>query len=276
MELDSGTKQLIPLPELSHLYGSDLSPSRDAGFRRFGIFKDDLGFDFGSPNRAAIATKLLDHCTVDPDRALPKDFYRDMSIGKRIECLIVLALGGDDALRFPFKCSGCGEELELEMTIGEIAEMQREADGVENVSVELSRGRTDFRRVAGRDQEKLVNKVFLDDIDAAAEIISTIAVGPALLDGLDADDLERVEAAMADADPLVDFQCRIECGECGQLNDREIDLFETALDMLSRAQRRLVLSVHRLAAKYHWSEQEIFAVPEWRRRQYLELIGAKL
>ena len=80
---------------------------------------------------------------------------------------------------------------------------------------------------------------------------------------------------MEEADPLVNFSCSIECGECGQPNDHEIDLFETALDMLSRAQRRLILSVHRLALHYHWSEREIFDVPEWRRRQYLDLIGAK-
>jgi hypothetical protein len=68
----------------------------------------------------------------------------------------------------------------------------------------------------------------------------------------------------------------VECDICGRPNDHEIDLFETALEMLARAQRSLIVSAHRLASHYHWSEREIFAVPEWRRRQYLELIGAKV
>src|SRR5688572_15665252 len=103
----SGTSQLFPLPEFPLLYGSGSSTRREVFFRRFGIIEADLGHDFASPNRAALATRLLDACLIDPDLVLPQEFFRDLSVSKRIECLLVLALGGDDALRFPFKCVGC-------------------------------------------------------------------------------------------------------------------------------------------------------------------------
>src|SRR5687768_17222386 len=136
MELDTGTNQLIPLPKFPQRYASGSSMRGGVGFRRFGIVEDDLRVDFASINRAALATRLLDICAVDRDRVLPENFFRELSIGKRIECLLVLALGGaGDTLRFPFKCSGCSEELELELTLDEIAAFQNEADQVEVVSV---------------------------------------------------------------------------------------------------------------------------------------------
>jgi hypothetical protein len=277
MELDSGTNQLIPLPEFPLRYASASSMRRSVGLRRFGIVEDDLRVDFAATNRAALATRLLNVCTADPDRVLPEDFFRELSVGKRIECLLVLALAGaDDTLRFPFKCFGCGEELELELTLDEIAAIQNEADQVEVVSVDLSGRRLEFHKLSGRDQESIGEAVFSDKLEAATEIIGRLAVDADAVERLSARDIEITESAMEKADPLVNFNCRIDCAECGQSNDHEIDLFETALDMLRRTQRRLVLSVHRLASTYHWSEQEIFAVPEWRRQQYLELIGAKL
>lgn len=277
MELDSGTNQLIPLPEFPLRYASGSSMRRGVGFRRFGIIEDDLRVDFAATNRAALATRLLNVCTVDPDRVLPEDFFRELSVGKRIECLLVLALGGaDDALRFPFKCFGCGEELELEFTLAEIAALQSEADATEIVGVGVAGRRMEFRKLSGHDQEMLAGAAFSDEYEAATEIIGKLAVDPDALERLAARDVESIEEAMEAADPLVSFNCRVDCGECRQQNDHELDLFETALDMLRRTQRRLVLSVHRLASTYHWSEREIFAVPEWRRQQYLELIGAKL
>lgn len=277
MELDTGTTQLIPLPELPHRYASGSSMRGGVGFRRFGIVEGDLRIDFATINRAVLATRLLDMCAVDRNRVLPDNFFRELSVGKRIECLLVLALGGaDDTLRLPCKCLGCGEELELELTLDEIAAIQHEADQVEVVSVGLSGRRLEFHKLSGRDQESIGEVVFSDKLEAATEIIGRLAVDADAVERLSVRDIEITESAMEEADPLVNFNCRIDCAECGRSNDHEIDLFETALDMLRRTQWRLVLSVHRLAATYHWSEREIFAVPEWRRQQYLELIGAKL
>jgi len=117
----SGTDGLIPLPGIPQRTGRDVSGG-DVGLRRFGIFEDDLGIDFAVANRAALVTCLLESCAVDPAGILPDRFFRDLSIGKRIECLLVLAAGGTDTvLGFPFKCAGCGEEIELELTLREIS-----------------------------------------------------------------------------------------------------------------------------------------------------------
>jgi hypothetical protein len=69
---------------------------------------------------------------VDLRGSLPAEFFEELSVGKRIECLLFLATGSASAnLSFPFKCSGCGEELELELSLDEISSLQRAADATE-------------------------------------------------------------------------------------------------------------------------------------------------
>jgi hypothetical protein len=269
-----GTGGLIPLPRCPQRIGRDVAAS-GVGLRKFGIFEGDLGLDFASPNRAALVTRLLEACAVDPAGNLPASFFSELSIGQRIECLLVLAAGEPDtAFGFPFKCAGCGEEIELELTLREISQIQGEADLIEMIGVDIGGRRMEFRKPTGRDQEMWGKMVFSDEHDAAAGMIGTLAALPGSLEALEPDELSAVEEGLDEADPLVNFSCRVSCGECGELNEHETDLTETALGMLNRAQKQLVITVHRLASHYHWSEQEIFAIPDWRRQQYLELTGA--
>lgn len=273
MSTHLGTRALIPLPGGPQGICPDVSA--DVGMRRFGILEGDLDIDFASANRAALATRLLESCVVDPKFILPAGFFSELSIGKRIECLLMLATYGQDAaLGFPFKCEGCSEELELELTLDEISAMQDEADLTETVAVDIGGCRIEFRKPKGRDQELWSTMIFSDERDAARGMISTLAELHGPLEAIQPEEISAVEEELAEADPLVDFRCSISCGECGELNEREIDLMETALDILNRAQNQLIVAVHRMASHYHWSEQEIFTVPDWRRQQYLELIGA--
>jgi hypothetical protein len=269
-----GASAPIPLPEFPQRTGIYASTG-GAGMRRFGIVKGDLDVDFASANPAALATRLLESCAVDPTGVLPKGFFRELSIGKRIECLLVLAAGGrDTALGFPFKCEGCGEEIELELTLLEISEMQHGADLTQSVGADIGGRQIVVRKPTGRDQEEWSRMKFIDERDSARGMMATLAELPELLEGIPPEELGAVEEALEKADPLVNFSCSVRCAECGVLNEHEIDLMETALGMLNRAQKQLIVAVHRLASHYHWSEQEIFAVPDRRRQQYLELIGA--
>jgi len=234
--------------------------------------------DFTLANRAELVSRLLELCAVDPTNTLPDGVFRELSVGKRIECLLILAAGGTDTpFGFPFKCTGCGEEIELELMLGEISEIQCEADLVERVSVEVAGRQMELRKPTGRDQEMWGKMIFRNERDAAAGMIGTLTALPrrfeAIQEAIQMDELIAIEEALDEADPLVNFNCRVSCGECGELNEPEIDLMEAAIGILKRVQRQLVVTVHQLASHYHWSEQEIFAIPDWRRRQYLELIG---
>lgn len=269
---DSGTHSLIPLPEFPLGLGGVYSPA-SVGMRRFGVSEDDLGIDFSAANSARLVTRLLELCAVDPSEILPNGVFRELSIGNRIECLLMLAAGAPDAaLSFSFKCVNCDEQLEFDLTVSEVSDFQRQADLVDTVTVDVKGRRIEIRKPRGSDQENWALRDFADEAAATADMIGTLTVTPDLPSNIGTKEIRLIEDALDAADPLVNFSCNVTCGECGEPNEYAVDLLETALEMLSHAQRRLIFTVHRLASHYHWSEAEIFAVPDRRRQQYLNLI----
>lgn len=243
--------------------------------RPFGREEDDLAIDFGAHNRAAMVTRLLTQCTVDRGGDGSQGFYRELSAGNRLERLLLLAAGGpDQALSLPCKCRNCREDLDLELTVAELSALQREADAIATVGVELGGRRIEFRKPKGRDLEAWGEMVFDNERDAVAMMIATLAVDRDTPGSMAPDSFGAVEHALEEADPLIDFRAIVRCGECGETNDYNVDLMDTALRMLRHAQNELVTALHQLASHYHWSEREIFAVPEWRRQRYLHLIAA--
>ena len=265
---------IIPFPGLPPSLAGQL-PAVRVGMRRFGIHESDMAIDFAGGNTSALITRILGQCAVDPDGILPEGFFRELSVGKRLEFLLVLAVGEERPLfNFPFYCEGCGQEVEMELTLEEIAEQQREADLIETVGVEIGGRSATFRKPCGRDQENWAEMVFRDEREAAGAMIRTLAVDPKIMKKLSAKEFDLIDEAMDDADPLVNFLCRIGCSECGVQNEFLIDLCDVALGILSRLQQQLIVTVHKLASHYHWSEKEVFEVPHWRRMEYLDLIAA--
>src|SRR4051812_42411813 len=123
--LSLGTNDLIPLPTLPLLL--ETKPT-GIDLRRFGLAEGDLNIDFSSPDRASLATSLLDLCTPGIG-SLPDDLFKDLSIGKRIELLLLLAFGGQDSsMALLFKCSHCGETLEIELELAQISALQSVSD----------------------------------------------------------------------------------------------------------------------------------------------------
>lgn len=256
-----------------------LPPSRfrpaPIGMRSFGICESDLAIDFSERSPAALITRILEQCTIDPEHSLPEDFFLTLSVGKRLECLLTLAAGEERRpFNFPFHCAGCGQKLEMELTLDEIAEMQRDADLIETVAVRVGGRCIACRKPSGQDLERWEGRVFSDEAEAARAMIDLLAATPVEWSNSDVDELDRIDDAMDEADPLVNFRCHAACGECGEPNECLIDLCDTALGMLSRLQKLLIVMVHKLASHYHWSEKEVFAIPHWRRTEYLDLIAA--
>lgn len=265
----------ISLPEFGPRFRLGF-PASGLNFRRFGTTEEDLNIDFSERNRAALATRVLRLCTVDPGSILPDHFFSELSAGKRIECLLVLATGGlGTGLGFPFKCESCGEEMEIELTLDEIAAIQREADTSETVIIQIGERSLEFRKCSGQDQESWFDRLFTDEHEAASHMVSTLALDRETAGAIPPDEFHLIEEALDTADPLVNLSFHVSCESCDHSNQYDVDLFETALGMLERAQRRLLITVHRLASNYHWSEKEIFEVPHRRREEYLNLIGAK-
>jgi hypothetical protein len=243
--------------------------------RRFGIHESDLAVDFAAANEAVLVTRILEHCASDQAGGAHADFFRALTVGRRLERLLTLVAQSESStFTFPFHCAACNEHIELELTLDELRELQQQADAIETVVVEHDGQSLEFRKPCGRDQELWGGMSFADRTQALRVMVGALARKPEAASALDTHLIDRVDEALDAADPLVNFHCRITCAECGTSNELAVDLCGAALAALRRIQRQLIDMVHRLASRYHWSEQEIFAVPHWRRQEYLELIAA--
>jgi hypothetical protein len=81
-----------------------------------------------------------------------------------------------------------------------------------------------------------------------------------------------VSAALAAADPLVDFTVSCACPACDAPNEVVVDLERLALSRLAAQQTQLLHDVHRLASRYGWTESDVLAMPPARRTRYLSFI----
>jgi hypothetical protein len=262
---------LLPFPKLPEAVKNRHSIS-DLALRRFGIYESDLNVDFSAPPRPVLVTEILDCCTRDAlGQPVDRNFFWDLTVGTRTECLLRLAATDDQAeipltLRCPNRA--CGRELEIGLTVGEISELQQQAFNDVAIFVTTGEGRLKVRRPTGNDQLAWLGQRFEVESEALQQMLGTLVVEGAP----SRESLEVIGRVMDEHDPLVNFTVQVQCPDCEQQSVCEIDLEELSLNRLRKAQFRLLAAVHRLAAHYHWSEEEIFKVPHWRRDYYLGLL----
>ena len=274
-------ERLWPFPTLPEVV-SARDAVTDLALRRFGLDESDLSVDFDQTRRPFLVTHLLECCTRSGQReTVDQSFFWNLPVGKRIECLLALHLfEAESETTLSFRCPNttCGEESEITLSLEEVAALQKDAYSTDRVEVPVGNEVLFLRRPTGSDQRAWLNGTFADRGAARREMVRTLLLHDNedvdARGGLPRDEwLDSVEEAMEEHDPLINFKLRVKCPACETTNLVAIDLEDLSLRGLRDAQRRLLTSIHRLAAHYHWSEQQIFAVPSWRRAQYLSLIA---
>jgi hypothetical protein len=281
MLISERREPLLQFPRLSPAAEDRFSNSRLA-LRPFGLYESDLNVDFSRPLRPFLVTEILECCTRGAQsERIEQAFFWNLPVGKRIECLLTL-LQWEETERetpFAFRCPAkeCGEESEIEISVREIAQLQTQAYEAEQVCVQLESGALVLRRPTGADQLAWLKTSFVNEAAAIKVMLRTLwqeDTGPCVVDpeALPSESIAVIERALEEHDPLTNYRLQVKCCNCGAENPLEIDLEEFSLRKLRQVQLRLLASVHRLASHYHWSEQEIFAVPYWRRARYLSFI----
>jgi hypothetical protein len=86
--------------------------------------------------------------------------------------------------------------------------------------------------------------------------------------------VRRVERAMAALGPVLRGPVAGHCPECGRPVDLEFDARQFCLVELRNQALDVLADVDLLARTYHWSEQEILAMPSSRRTAYVDLVQA--
>jgi hypothetical protein len=248
--------------------------------RPFGIDEPDLEVDFSQPSRPALVTDLLECCaTAANGNSADRNLLWMLPVSTRIECLLrIITLGGAFDAALPLRClnDGCGQTVEAEVSLDDL--LGSETERTDFIAVDCGEQTLALRRPSGLDQHAWANNEF-DSERAAVELMvqTLLARGDDAAIEKDifplADEmLSTIDRAMQESDRLVNFSFAIVCPYCEGQSEFEFDLQALALERLQQSQRKLLTTVHRLARHYHWSEQQIFAVPQWRRNHYLKLL----
>ena len=84
--------------------------------------------------------------------------------------------------------------------------------------------------------------------------------------------LDELEQAMEEAAPAMDLELAAYCAECGAMQPVRFDIQSYLLNAILEGRTRLYHDVHRIATAYHWSREEILAMPRTERRELADLI----
>ena len=281
---DPAMTAATPVPRLPDTLRSKYACGRLA-LRPFGVSERDLEVGFTGQTRPHLITQLIAVCTVgaEGERLLEPDFFWSLPVGKRIECLLTIAVSGDRTeFVVPLRCpdEACAQDLELELSLAEIVSLQNQTDDAERFPVRRGDERLYVRRPTGSDQLAWLEARYADEPSAFGAMVGALvsldeagaaSAAPASAE-VDGGWIGAIEEALEEYDPLVNFSLSVRCPFCETEHEHAVDLEELSLRRLRQSQLRLLASVHRLAKHYHWNEREIFTVPHWRRAFYLALI----
>jgi hypothetical protein len=253
------------------------------GLRRYGQQWDDLAIDFQQPLRPQLETDLLTACVHDArGHSLDPEFFWRWGVSDRtagLLSLVELELG--PTLALTVTCPSCQQVMEVAIALDDLHQLRPES-APEVAALSFGEQQLQVRRPTGQDQLTWLTQATQGDPPDLRTMLQSLIQTPA---SADQDDplppdltpaLPALNQALDDLDPLVNFSLAVTCPHCGQPSQPEIDLGAWALKILQRAQQRLIETVHRLASRYHWSEAEILALPEWRRDRYLALIDREV
>jgi hypothetical protein len=164
-------------------------------------------------------------------------------------------------------CAGCGARFDFPLDPAALP-VQEAGPGFPEAQVELGGQAWRFRLPTGADQERLAARSDLPEAEAMAWLMRRLACAPLPADADDAGAMQAVESALEEVSPAIVLRVQAQCPDCGQASEVELDPYRA----LERPADDLLLEVHRIAWHYHWPEDQILALPQARRRRYLQLI----
>lgn len=275
----------LRFPAVSATLAVAFGVSLPLGLRRYGQRQDDLAIDFQQPLRPQLETDLLAACTHDAQgRSLDPEFFWRWGVSDRtagLLSLVALEIGPTLPLTITCPQASCQQVMEVAIALDALHQLQPEA-APEVATVSLGKEQLQVRRPNGQDQLTWLAQATQGDPPDLRTMLQSLIQTPNSDDRVEplppdlTPVLPALNQALDDLDPLVNFSLAVICPHCGQPSQPEIDLGAWALKILRRVQQRLIETVHRLASRYHWSEAEILALPEWRRDRYLALIDREV
>jgi hypothetical protein len=202
-----------------------------------------------------------------PDgQSAEEDALWNWDIVSRLQALLNIALASSlEALEVTEPCRHCQRVVSLELPL---------VDFLQATSTGPIRCKTPagdvlaLRLPTGADQRRWLEQGEKGAGDMAFDLLEDTAPHSEDL-------LAAIEAALVDADPLTALNLQSDCPYCETEMRIPFDLEAELLRQFRVRQTQRLGDVHRLARAYHWSEDDILGLPEFRRQFYLSCLRAE-
>jgi hypothetical protein len=208
-----------------------------------------------------------------------------LSVGRRDAVLFELfrQLFGDTAAAL-VACPDCGDQLEFDVPLAEIG-VTPPAAPTDRYTLVCDGNEIAYRLPCAGDLAALGAESRNDALGIAiGSLAQRCVLGIRERDGTPADVAltgdaaaaleEAIAARVTEADPLAVVTLTFDCPSCAARWRAPFDIVEFLWRRLDGFACALLRDVHVLASNYGWREREIVALTPWRRRHYIELIGA--
>jgi hypothetical protein len=262
--------------------------------------EEELLADCEPSTSSTFVTMLLTRCVhrIGTVRPISSDIVRSLLIADRLYLILKLrevTFGARVQATVQCPWEGCQKKVDIDFSLHDIPVRELEEKGplyTRDLSPEaaLSGERGEpcrevaFRLPNGEDQEAIAQIIEEDEAKALALLLarcirrlgSLCDPGPEIIHQLSPLARAEIERHMEEIAPQVDLTLAAHCPECEREFAVPFDLLcfflgecKTSGDLLDR-------EVHYLAYHYHWSEQEIMALPREKRRKYVALLAEEL
>lgn len=226
-----------------------------------------------SESAGARAVTLLAAC----DRSARRSDLEALPVGVRDRHLLELRkqLFGS-AVEAVASCPGCAERVELHFEVDDVI-VPGAQPAVDRVEVETPTGPLVVRLPTAGDLAAIPDGA---EAERALTLLLDRVVSPPTGDAspapteLTPETVERIGAALAEADEQADITFDVTCPQCGASFRAPFDVVAFLWSELSDWAARLLGDVHTLALAYGWREDDTLALSPARRRFYLEAVRA--
>jgi hypothetical protein len=204
---------------------------------------------------------LLLYAAAAPDE--DPNSLADRPLGRRNTALLRLrrSLFGD-ALESCVDCQKCGEKLQFALSADALLER-----AASHALTHAQLGEVRLRLPTTRDLASVAAEP--EETLAVRKLLERLVDTPQEESGFSDEELTR---ALDTADPCLDLTLDLSCPACNHAWSAPFDVPAYLWEEIDVRARRLLDEVHALARTYCWSEEQILALSEARRRAYLERV----
>jgi len=242
-----------------------------------GLFESaqDLDCRFYGIQRPYTVTDVLTRClkqsTNDP---YTNEQIWQWTLPQRLQGLLAIVIAsGQATINTLGTCHVCSEITELELDLHSFIDNRSEKmllvepePGV-RLKVEIPNGYHQLEWM-GLDNNQLDED---NELDMATSLTQSVNDKPLPVDWcMPRHWLDHVQTALEECDPFTAFSITVDCPNCSETMTLEPDLEELLLRKLESSHKAVLEEVYYLARAYHWTEVEIFNLPVWRRRYYMQ------